>query len=172
MSTDAALLCEAYRPLIYRQALRVLRDPTECEDATQDVLVKIFRFLPRFENRSKLSTWIHRVTYNVCMNHVAMRRRLQREAGSAERGGTETPDGLLEQRETRSLVLRGLLALPAKYRVPLVLHFYADLPYSAIAERTGMPLNTVKIRIHRGKKLLKAELRSVFDDAAGRARVA
>src|SRR5215472_8908986 len=64
-----------YRPYIYRLALRILRHREDSEDATQDVLVRVVRFLPSFGNRSAATTWIYRVTYNVCMNRLRERER-------------------------------------------------------------------------------------------------
>src|SRR5438445_1656467 len=88
-----------YRSIIYAQALRVLHDPTDSEDATQEVLLRIFRFLPRFQQRSTFSTWVHRITYNVCMNLIAQRRRsrLSRRSRHAETDPV-SPEALVEDR--------------------------------------------------------------------------
>jgi RNA polymerase sigma-70 factor, ECF subfamily len=143
-----------YRGMIYRTSLRFLRDPEDAEDATQDVLVRAVRFLPAFGNRSALTTWLYRVTHNVCMNHLrrrerdrACRRRLTQQRPEV----ATAPDDVNERLAVRDAVQR----LPAHYRRPLVLFFFRELSYCQIALELGLPVNTVKIRIHRAKILLR-----------------
>ena len=150
-----------YRSVIYQQALSVLRDPADSEDATQEVLLRMFRFLPRFQRRSPLSAWIHRITYNVCMNLVAQRNRTAAACGPDRNRDDVSPETLVEDRQTRLLVQEALAELPPKYRLPLVLHYLSDLSYEQIARRTDVPINTVKIRIHRAKKLLRSAFERV-----------
>jgi len=148
-----------YRPVIYRQALGLLHEPDDADDATQDVLVRVFRFLPHFERRASLSTWIYRITYNVCMDYAKRRRRLWRVETYAQldmrRGAL---DSWLEHCDTDITVKAALNCLPDKYRIPLFLHYFIDLPYHEISARTGVPVNTIKIRVYRAKRILGPQL--------------
>ncbi|MGH2405871.1 MAG: RNA polymerase sigma factor [bacterium] len=144
-----------FRPLIYRQAMQLLRDPDDSEDATQEVLLKLYRFLPQFRHRAKLSTWIYRITYNVCMS-LAEKRRKAWQGLSWTNGELDTDlDTVLAQREAATILYEAVWDLPAKYRVPVSLYYLLDMPYREIAVRTGLRMNTVKVRVHRGVRLLQ-----------------
>ena len=153
---DTTDLVEEYRQFIYRLALRLLRHPQDSEDATQDVLVRVIRFSPAFRNGSTLATWLYRITYNVCMTRLRERARgpLWTDRAALERAAVHPWD-----RENDRLVVReAVRRLPVRYRVPIALFFFDQLSHQQIARRLDMPVNTVKIRIHRGKRLLRREL--------------
>lgn len=164
---DDEALAASFRPAIYGQAMRLLQHADDCEDATQEVLLKVVRFLPRFEHRSKLSTWIYRITYNVCMNMVEQRRRFWQELADGVVDPADVDDTSLEEQETRALVLGALQRLPEKYRVPLFLYYYHELSYHEIARTLRRPVNTVKVHVHRAKRLLRYHLSTSPQEAAG-----
>ncbi len=165
-STAAADLVEAYQPFIYHLALRLLRNPADSEDATQDVLVRVVRFSPAFENRSAPTTWLYRVTYNVCMTRLRERRRAG--LGLEPTALAAAADHPWERANDRLVVREAVRRLPAKYRVPVALFFFGQLSHVQIARRLGMPVNTVKIRIHRGKTLLRRILDGPAEPASER----
>jgi RNA polymerase sigma-70 factor (ECF subfamily) len=153
---DTADLVGEYRQFIYRLALRLLRHPQDSEDATQDVLVRVIRFSPAFRNGSTLATWLYRITYNVCMTRLRERARSpqRNDRAALERAAHHPWD-----RENDRLVVReAVRRLPVRYRVPIALFFFDQLSHQQIARRLDLPVNTVKIRIHRGKRLLRQEL--------------
>lgn len=151
-------LYELYRPMIKQFATRVLGPSDECEDVTQDVLIRIFRFLPSFGGRSRFSTWLYRVTYNTCMDYVKRRRSRPLPLPDQLADTTARPDDTIAQAEDRVVLLAALREIPPKYRQPLTMRFIADLPYAEIARRTGAPVNTLKVRVFRGRQLLRATL--------------
>ena len=150
---ESGHVVERYRTYIYNLALRILRHPEDSEDATQDVLVRVVRFLPSFENRSDITTWLYRVTYNVCMNRLRERERARSccqhlaQANAAMRPSVDPAD--------RLMVCEAVGRLPAMYRRPLVLFFFHEMSYRQIGHELQLPINTVKIRIHRAKKLMQ-----------------
>jgi len=160
---DPAEVASKYRPLIYRQAIRLLRHPHDAEDATQEVLMKLYRFLPQFRNQSKLTTWVYRITYNVCMNLFEKRRKAWQELVWVNEDLGVNSEGEIERLGDLLGMLRALYDLPAKYRVPLGLYYILDMPYKQIAERLNLPVNTVKVRIHRGIRLLQRQLGVISD---------
>jgi len=153
---DTADLVVEYQPFIYRLALRLLRHPQDSEDATQDVLVRVIRFSPAFRNGSTLATWLYRITYNVCMTRLRERARspLWNDRAVLERAA----DHPWDRENDRIVVREAVRRLPVRYRVPIALFFFDQLSHQQIARRLDMPVNTVKIRIHRGKRLLRQEL--------------
>jgi RNA polymerase sigma-70 factor, ECF subfamily len=149
-------LIEEYQPYIYRLALRLLCHPQDSEDATQDVLVRVMRFSPAFRNGSALATWLYRITYNVCMTRLRERGRSPLWSGQA--AVDLAADHPWDRENDRLVVREAVRRLPARYRVPIALFFFDQLSHEQIAKRLHMPVNTVKIRIHRAKRLLRQEL--------------
>jgi RNA polymerase sigma-70 factor (ECF subfamily) len=148
--------------LAYRFCGRV----DEAEDLTQEVFVKVFQNLHRFqETDAAFSTWLMSIARNQAIDHYRRRReeRIRRaqdpeilEVLSSPEPG---PLGDVEQEERVQLVRSGLRALPADLREPLVLCDLQGLAYEQIAGALGIPLGTVKSRINRGRLELARRLR-------------
>lgn len=164
----------AFRELVsrYHDKLRLyLRHLTlagdECEDILQEVFVKAFRALSRFDGRRRFSPWIYRIAHNESINYLKRksRRRLvswediassRDELGAA--GESETPEEEWMRKEAQDDVHRALGNLPEKDRELIVLRYFLEKPYAEIAEILGAPENTVASRLHRAKEKLLREL--------------
>lgn len=138
-------------------------------DAAQEVWLAVYRKLWQLEEGTRFRPWLKQVVYSQCVNFRRVRQRRQR--GQAFLGSegwlrlTEciATDGLqveelIEQRETRKLVIRQLDALPADYGQILRLRYLSNLAYREIVALTGLPESTVKWRLHEAKRLLKTSL--------------
>ena len=165
---------------IARLCRRIAADPTDAEDCTQEALIAVVRGLPSFDHRSKLSTWIYRVTTNACLDEL--RRRSRRgipvdpsdPAGPLDRsehapgggtvGGSRDPVADLDGVTTAIDLDRALVQIPFEFRVPLVLREVADLDYRQIADHLDVPVGTVKSRIARGRAALAKVLGGPDDD--------
>jgi RNA polymerase sigma-70 factor (ECF subfamily) len=162
-------LLRVYQRRIYTLCYRMVRDDHEARDLTQDAMVKVLEGLDSYDGRSKLSTWVIRVTMNCCLSHLR-RQRLRRHAsleGAAGEGGTArsrlepaagelSPLRRVEQAEMRSVVLRALQCLDPDMRAVLVLRDMQDLEYQRIGDILGIPLGTVKSRLFRARTALRA----------------
>lgn len=144
-------------------SLRMLKNREEAEEALQDAFIRAFNALPRFEWKSSFSTWFYRIVYNVCVTQLSKRGEdihvtLDGEEGE---GGFEVaeeglaPDEKYESDEFESLVVREIERLPALYGSICTLFFMQDMSYDQIVEITGLPLGTVKVRLFRGRMLLR-----------------
>jgi RNA polymerase sigma-70 factor (ECF subfamily) len=149
--------------LAYRFCGRV----DEAEDLTQEVFVKVFQNLQRFqETDAAFSTWLTAIARNQAIDHYRRRReeRLRRAQDPAILDAVSAPGqgplGDVEQEERVRLVRSGLRALPAELREPLVLCDLQGLPYEEIAGVLAIPLGTVKSRINRGRLELARRLRA------------
>lgn len=149
-----AALMERHQRRVYTVAYRMLGRREEAADATQEVFLTCLRKLPGFRAESAFSTWLHRVTVNVC--HDALRRR------SRERPADQPPDlSVADRGDDVALsvdVQRALLQVPEDFRVALILHDVEDMAYEDIAEALGAPVGTVKSRVHRGRVALARAL--------------
>ncbi len=139
--------------------LRLTGDATLADDLAQEVFLRAYRGLVGFEGRSRFSTWLYRIAYNVFLNH---RTRTREHAALPE--GFETraaaPEGdLSPQRwDLRRDLADAVARLPERYRAVVTLYYLQDVSYPEIAEVLDLPLGTVKTHLHRAKKLLREHM--------------
>lgn len=151
-----SLLVERHQTRVFNVALRVLGDPEDARDATQDAFMSVLRKLSQFRGESAFTTWLHRVTVNSCYDILRKRRRqpmlrlVADEDDPMPETGPPVPDHA-EATVDSIDVSRALQLIPEEYRVTLVLADVQDLPYEEIARVLDVPVGTVKSRVHRGR---------------------
>ena len=151
-----------YRPAVVRLA-RTIVGVDHAEDVAQDSLLLAFKALPTIEDPRKFAAWLSAIT-----RHRALRFSKSETAHMSKRVALD--EVLLEKiealakplrdRERDEEMIKALESLPADYAMPLRLRFLDDMPLNRIAAFMGVPLSTVKWRIHQGKKLLRAKVES------------
>jgi len=152
--------------------LRRLVGESDAEDVAQEVFVKVHQSLDKFRGESKLSTWIYRIATNTAMDRLRSSSAkilfashsltdeddLAVGRGQVSEDNAPRLDALLIRQEMNECI-RGIVdSLPENYRTVLVLSDLEGLTNAEICEVLGLPLETVKIRLHRGRKHLKKEL--------------
>ncbi len=154
-----------YQKLVAHVVFRMITNRSDREDICQEVFIKVYRHLDRFKFESKLSTWIVRIAYNTCLNHLEKKRLpLIDDLTDGDQGAEMfpdtglTPDRLTEQRDIAARVRAEIENLSAQFRVVLTLYHLDEMSYEEIARITDMPLGTVKSYLFRGRKLLKERL--------------
>lgn len=164
-----AELVARHQDAVFGMAQRYLGNGADAEDVAQEAFLKAFRGLEGFRGDAKFSTWLYRITVNLCTDHARRRRRPDRrarnleDAGDLPDGRTDLEGGLLASEE-RKAVERAVVGLEERYRSIVVLHYYRKLSYEEIAETLAMPVKTVETRLYRARKLLRGALER---DAAG-----
>jgi RNA polymerase sigma-70 factor (ECF subfamily) len=155
-------LVERHKDRAMTLALRMLKNREEAEEVLQDAFVRAYHALPRFEWKASFSTWLYRIVYNVCATSLGKRPgavhvSLDDEDEQILDVPSEelAPDAAYEFREVREAVTEEIEMLPETYGGILTLFFVHDLSYDQIVEVTGLPLATVKVRLFRGRLLLK-----------------
>ena len=153
-------LVEAYQGPVYSLALSVMRDRADAADVTQETFVRLLRSLPTYRGEGgSFTSWVHRMTINMCLDTLRRRQRgasapldtpQQREPASPD--VWEQPEWRVESNEAAREVRAALGELPAPQRQALTLHYFEGRPYGEIATCMGVPLNTVKSHISRGKE--------------------
>jgi len=157
--------------VVYRLVAGRFRD--QVEDIVQDVFLRLFRVLPRFDldRGVRLSTWILTLVRNHCYD-VLKRRRLptvslqgpdEDDARYEPPAAIRTPDQLLAGGEVQARIAAAVDTLPPGQRLVFVLREYQDLPYVEIAEVLGISEGTVKSRLHRAKEALRGILADLVD---------
>lgn len=144
---------------------RITASQADADDAAQEALIAIVRGLPRFDGRSTFATWAYRVAANASLDELRRRRRRPLlpldPSGGLDVIDRRSADDLAAAEDRvaeRPDLDRALEALPAEFRVPVVLRDVADLDYAEIAHQLGIPLGTVKSRIARGRAMLADHL--------------
>jgi RNA polymerase sigma-70 factor (ECF subfamily) len=164
-----------YRPAVVRLA-RTVVGADYAEDVAQDALLLAFKALPSIEEPSRFAAWLSAIT-----RHRALRFRKSEDKHTSKRVALDEPllekidalakplavggsgpavgrgSGPADQERDEEMMI-ALDSLPADYAMPLRLHFLDDMPLKRIAAFMGVPLSTVKWRIHHGKKLLRTRL--------------
>lgn len=148
-------LVHRFQRRLYGFAYRYIRDADEAQDLVQEVFLRLYRKLGRFDPRRPFEPWLWRVAANVCANYLD--RRVPRPAaldGGDHDLGAASPPALLE--ETR--LGAAMSGLPPAYRLLLALHYQADMPLADIAETLGVSEVTVKSRLYRARTHLQHAL--------------
>jgi RNA polymerase sigma-70 factor (ECF subfamily) len=168
---DFRTIYASYHPRIFRYLTRLVGQ-SEAEDLTQEVFFRVNRGLPDFKGDAKFSTWIYRIATNVATDRIRSRSSQESRSGKAvpldeqlnEEGvdlkGDKKPSLEKEaiRKEMSSCVQDYINSLPESYRVPVTLSEIGGLTNKEIAEALGLTVETVKIRLHRGRAKLKEKL--------------
>jgi RNA polymerase sigma-70 factor (ECF subfamily) len=166
------LIGEFHQP-IYGLIYRIVNDPSDAADTTQDVFLKVFRGMKHFHGESSLKTWIYRIALHEAANRRRwwFRHKAQETpidpvvAGEYEFSGEdrlmdpgESPFEKFAHGEVRVAVERALQEVPEPYRTALILRDLEEMSYEEIAEVLSISLGTVKSRITRGRDALRKKL--------------
>lgn len=153
---------------VYAICYRYFANPADAEDATQDTFVILLRRASTYAGTAAFSTWLYRVAMNACNDLARRRARRPRVTSAGVDALAELPDDddPLGDRELGVDLSRALARLDATTRDAIVLHDVQGLPYEDIATRLGLPIGTVKSRIHRGHARLADALRPAKEPSA------
>jgi RNA polymerase sigma-70 factor, ECF subfamily len=171
----AWLIAEFHQP-IYSLVYRIVSDPADAADTTQEVFLKVFRGMNHFHGKSSLKTWIYRIAVHEASNrrrwwfrHKAKETSIEptEAIGSDCDGpmvfrelmdGRQSPFENVAHEEIRARVEMELRQVPEPYRTTVILRDIEELSYEEVAEITGATLGTVKSRLTRGREALRNRL--------------
>lgn len=168
------LLVVKYQRKLARLLSRLVRDPQEVEDVTQEAFIKAYRALPSFRGDSAFYTWLYRIGINTAKNYlVAMGRRAptatgfdNEEAETLEEADqlrdSATPEALLQSKQIGETVNRAMDALPEDLRTAITLREIEGLSYEEISAVMNCPIGTVRSRIFRAREAIASELRPLL----------
>lgn len=159
---------DAYQNRVFGFVRRMVPQPEEAADITQDVFIRAFQSFGRFDGRSSVRTWLFRIAYNLCVDRA---RKLDRglvetsmHYGDDSEETYDVPDSrwqpeqLALDSELQDAVEQGIATMSDKLRTVLLLHDREDIPYEEIATMVGVPVGTVKSRLF----LARAHLQNVL----------
>jgi RNA polymerase sigma-70 factor, ECF subfamily len=155
-------VAEDYGSTIYTFAYRLTGDADEAWDLTQDVFVRVYRNLHRYQPGT-FDGWLYRITRNLFLDGIRRRRRYRTEPLPEQEWRVPATDepgpaDVVERRTLEARLEQGLVRLSPDFRLAVVLCDIEGMTYDEIADTTGWPIGTVRSRIHRGRKQLREHL--------------
>ncbi len=166
------ILVERYQNKVFGLSLRMMGNREEAEDQAQEIFVKVYRSLARFEGRSRFSTWLYRIAVNACLDAIEKRRRRPQSADMewsdlAEtepaasdmwRWHTPSPEQTYLHKEHSAVLHSALSQLEEPHRQAIVQRELEGLSYQDMATRARIGLSAMKMRVHRARKSLSSIL--------------
>jgi RNA polymerase sigma-70 factor, ECF subfamily len=152
---------------IYALAYRVIGREEDARDVCQETFLRAFRALGGFKGQAKFSSWLYRITLNLCRDWIRRERRqplaqapegvdLVELAGETE--PSESIEALVARKEIGAAVAKAMALLPEEQRTAIVLKEYHGMTFQEIANTLDCPLSTVKTRLYQGLSVLRRQL--------------
>ena len=159
-------LIRCYQTQVYSLAMRMLSNPEDAADVTQETFIRVFRTIDKFRGDASFSTWIYRVTSNLCLDWLRRRKRQALSSDTPVSWEHETvpremadnspnPEDLVTTAELRQEIQSALSQLESYHRLAVILRDVQGLSYEEVAGILNLPLGTVKSRINRGRRQLR-----------------
>jgi len=158
-----------YERLVFHVVCRMVTNAADREDLCQDVFLKIYKSLSGFRYESKPSTWVARIAYNTCLNHLKKKKIPLFEDCLDGRGNdgsidcTAAPDQQVESGDTLRRLQEEMARLTLPYRTVLTLFHLEDMPVADIARIMDLPEGTVKSHLFRARRILKNRLAFAYE---------
>lgn len=158
-------LIRRYKNPVAQIVYKLVKDRNQIEDLTQEVFIKAFQHLKDFDYEHQFASWLFKITNNHCIDYIRKKKlkvysideQIRTEEGEME---YEIPDSTYEPdlhmlREQKSRLIRQAIdSLPKKYREVIILRHQEELSYEEIAEKTGLPVNTIKVQLFRAREMM------------------
>lgn len=165
-------LIKRHKNRIFSQAIYILKDKNDAEDVTQEVILRIWQNMDRY-NQTAETAWIMRVTYNLCIDFYRRKKVLRFADSLEESDGAEMrsnlmsreadPSQMAENADVQGKLLWAIEKLPDLERRITILREIEDKSYQEIARILDMPINSVKVYLHRGRIKLRKLLSPYLD---------
>ena len=141
----------------YAIAYRILRDVERAQDAVQQAFLLAWRELPRLRDPERFEVWLHRLLVNACYEEFRRYRRWSANVRTFPVDGPAGPDETVSI-DDRDALDRAFRRLSPEHRAVVVLHHHAGMPLASIAEVAGVPVGTIKSRLHYATRILREAL--------------
>jgi RNA polymerase sigma-70 factor (ECF subfamily) len=138
-------------------AYRILRDAGRAQDSLQQAFLEAWRDLPRLRDISRYEAWFHRLLVNACYAEARRQRRWSGRVRALSMDGPAGPDPIVSS-DDRDALERAFRRLSPEHRAVFVLHHHVGLSVPAVAEVVGVPVGTVKSRLHHATRILRAAI--------------
>ena len=153
-------LVTRYKKLIFSVVYNMINDKEEISDISQEVFIRIYKALDRYNPEYKFSTWAVRIATNLCLD---IHRKKKINSAPIEEiedfsDGVDTPEASYLQKERSEKIRRAIQSLPEKYRTPIILFHQNGLSYEEMTKVLGEPMTIIKNRLYRARLMLREAL--------------
>lgn len=169
---DFDRLVQRYHKQAYNVAYRLTGNHSDAEDLCQEAFVRAFRFFHTYRRDLPFDNWLFRIMSNLFVDEVRKRSRMKTQSLDAPRGGDNSenhtyleipdqrsqPDKVVLHEELDDEIQKALAMIPSDFRMAVILADIEGLSYDEISRTMGCSIGTVRSRLHRGRKLLRAQL--------------
>jgi RNA polymerase sigma-70 factor (ECF subfamily) len=158
------MLVKSCQPMAFRLALSILDDQDEADDVAQDALIQTIRAIPSYRAEATFQTWFYRIIINNCLGKLRKRRAREKLNNllifliRREQKETAQPEKQTIQDESKDQIIRVITDLDPKYRLPIVLRYYQELPITQIAEILNVSSRTVHTRLKLAHNMIRNSL--------------
>ncbi len=170
-------LIDKYKNMVFTISFRMLGNHTDAEDASQEVFLRLYNSLSKYNSNHKFSNWLYQITMNICRDELRKRKNAKTNVSLdepiKEEDGKDIaslipdeynlPERVAEENELRNRLEIAIQKLPKDYKEPLVLRYTKGLSYEDISSILKLPIGTVKIRIHRARKMIREMLKGYLE---------
>ncbi len=172
------LIMRRHNQRLFKISRAYVKDGDEAEDVVQEAYIKAYEQLPRFEKRSKFSTWLTRILINQALGHIKRNNRFASIASSPvendkyntarefQTPNRENPAERVMNNELKSILEQAIDELPEKYRSVFVMREIEEMSVAETSECLRISQANVKVRLNRAKEMLKERIGKVYHDAA------
>jgi len=173
-----ACMIKQYAPRVYAIAIRMVNDPNEAEEVLQETFISACKNINKFEGRSALGTWLHRIATNAALMHLRKQknREVSLDAPIEMHGGDDvyrevqdwaiTPDDHAMNSETRAVLEQAISELPETLRTVFILREIEGYSTEETANILGISVSAAKVRLHRARLRLRESLAPYFTQPA------
>ncbi len=154
-----ALLVERYQDMIHNLSYRMVGDVEVARDVAQESFISAYLALKNFQRNAKFSSWLCRITINKCRDYLRSKKDFVSVDNLAELSAPEvSPEEAASRKQVRDGIQTALNSLPEDYREVIILKHIEGLDYREIEKILGISVNTLKVKAHRGREMLKSIL--------------
>ena len=153
-------LVTRYKKLVFSVVYNMINDKEEVADISQEVFIRIYKALDRYNPEYKFSTWVVRIATNLCLD-IYRKKRVDsmpiEEIGDVS-SAIDSPEESCIKKERSERIHKAILSLPEKYRTPIILFHQNGLSYEEMTKVLGKPMTIVKNRLYRARLMLREAL--------------
>ncbi len=153
-----AKIINKYKNQLYSTVLRMTKNPQDAQDLVQEAFIKVYHQLDKYDQKGSFSSWLYRVTINHCLDEFRKKRYSFEHVELREESRIENdhhPEIVFLKKEKSRQLERLIATLPEDERMIILLKYANERSYEEISELLGLPLSTVRNKLHRAKKKMR-----------------
>jgi RNA polymerase sigma factor (sigma-70 family) len=159
-------LIDRYKSYVYTIAFKILQNRPEAEEAAQDTFIKAYHAMKNFNRMSKFSTWLYSIAFNTAISYKRKHKQKLQSIENTIIEYQQDAEGMLERSDKKKYLAQAMAKLGESDRIALTLFYLQECSLEEIAEITGSPANTIKVRIHRARLRMAEELKGILKKEA------